>query len=98
MDNPKSTQISDLLHQASLAHHAYEQDELNGEYDQQWPAWYAAWLLDNGLAELLEKRPEAAGLAKFLEDSSLAFKDLSNQSDEQSWQDYTAAGLILTYG
>lgn len=95
MDHPYFEKISDLLHQASLAHHAFEQEGLNGKFDQNWPSWFATWLLDNGLPALLEKKPDPAGLAKFLEDTSLEFKSLS---DKQTWQDYTAAELILTYG
>jgi hypothetical protein len=32
--------------ETGAAHGVYEEGELNGVYDQNWPAWYAAYLVE----------------------------------------------------
>lgn len=36
-----TTVVRDLLERAAAAHGVYEQQELDGVYDVEWPAWYA---------------------------------------------------------
>lgn len=39
---PSTTELLlDLLKRAAAAHHMYEQGELKGVYDKDWPQWYA---------------------------------------------------------
>jgi hypothetical protein len=42
-----------LLRQAGAAHGEYETRELGGRYDQNWPDWYARYLVEHGFAEFL---------------------------------------------
>lgn len=45
--------VAELLSQAGAAHGMYEERELGGVYDQRWPQWYAAYLVDHGLGGLV---------------------------------------------
>lgn len=45
--------VADLLGRAGAAHGVYEEGELGGVYDQQWPQWYAAYLMEHGLCDLV---------------------------------------------
>ena len=44
-DEQRIRAIEELLAQIEAAHGAYEATDLNGVYDEQWPAWYAAYML-----------------------------------------------------
>jgi hypothetical protein len=41
--------LADLLSSAEAAHGQYEARELGGEFDQEWPRWYADFLLQHGI-------------------------------------------------
>lgn len=38
-------ELAKLIKQAADAHHLYEQKELKGVRDEDWPTWYAQWIL-----------------------------------------------------
>ena len=59
--------IAALLAQTGAAHGAYEESALGGRYDQEWPAWYAAYLLEHGLGDLLPETPSVDDLARTLQ-------------------------------
>jgi hypothetical protein len=42
-----------LLKEAETAHGVYETNVLGGAFDEEWPAWYATYLLDHGLSDHL---------------------------------------------
>lgn len=42
---PEFAELAAALKAAGSAHHEYEQTVLNGVYDQQWPMFYAAFVL-----------------------------------------------------
>jgi hypothetical protein len=42
MDTTTNEVILDLLTEAAAAHGTYETEQLDGVYDEEWPAWYAA--------------------------------------------------------
>jgi hypothetical protein len=46
--------IAALLEAAATAHSVYEAESLGGS-DDQWPAWYAAYLLEQGLRDRLPR-------------------------------------------
>lgn len=83
--------LSELLQQAKAAHHDFEVMELGGGMDEQWPAWYAQYLLDNGLAGLLGRQPDGDSLAALLEQGSREHKAASSSED---WASYTARYLL----
>lgn len=83
-------QVKDLLKQAVAAHHEYEQNELGGVYHEEWPEWYADWLIAHGLNDRLGQNLEAAALAARLK----AINDDHQQAETgKSWARYTAEAL-----
>lgn len=53
MQPADEAEVVALLGRAGAAHGEYEVRELGGVYDQQWPQWYAAYLVEHGLRELI---------------------------------------------
>jgi hypothetical protein len=93
MADPLQNQIAVLLKQAQEAHHTYEKAELDGNYDEQWPVWYADFLLDNGLPALTGTAPDPDALAAFLERTS---QQMKSENSQEAWNDYTANKLLDT--
>lgn len=90
MTQKTTTQIAALLSQAGEAHHEYEQNQL-GAYDQNWSIWYAEYIIEQGLGELLNREVNTEQLSQFLSQSSEEYK---KSNSEQSWADYTAQKLL----
>ena len=65
MDRPTTASLIQALKAAGSAHHDYESNALNGQHDEQWPGWYAAYVLGRlgdfvtptVLAQWLEEAP-----------------------------------------
>jgi hypothetical protein len=89
-----AAKISALLTRTAIAHRQYEIEALNGEVDQQWPQWYAAYLAENGLLDLLGGMAPAN--LELMLDELLIDCDKSHQSNapEEKWQDYYARYMI----
>lgn len=85
------TEISHLLARAGAAHHTYEQTVLKGASDQAWPAWYAAYVIDNGLNELLPQPITVPQLSQFLTESNQRYEQTDKR---QTWADFTATDLV----
>ena len=82
-------QIDALLVQAGEAHGGYEETELNGVYDQEWPRWYAAYAVEHGIGDVLGHPVTTDQLAAFLDSSN---RDLEQVEAElrEPWATYTA--------
>lgn len=94
MTDTFTLQLTHLLQDASAAHGVYETDVLDGVYDEQWAAWYADWLVNHGLNELLETHFDAPSFGKLLE----ALNVEHEQSERsESWAQFTARALIARY-
>ncbi|MFO7324001.1 MAG: hypothetical protein DIU68_019910 [Chloroflexota bacterium] len=92
---PESMQdrITNLLQRASDAHHEYEVAVLNGVRDEEWEQWYAAWLIEHGINDLLNSDMQGSDLADLLREINA----MHQQTDQQkSWAQYTAERLIDT--
>ena len=59
MPTETETSIARLLTETGAAHGDYEATALGGAYDEDWPGWYATYLLAHGLPDLL---PNAGNL------------------------------------
>lgn len=94
MASERIEEISALLGRAEEAHGAYEQAELGGVYDEDWPRWYATYALDNGIGAMLGHDVSADELAEFLTRSNAEFQATEPKLTE-SWASYTA-GRIAT--
>jgi hypothetical protein len=79
--------IRDLLVRAKAAHGDYEREELGGIYDEQWPRWYATFLVNEGLAASLRRPVSADDLATLLSDS---WSDQQRSAPDEPWESFTA--------
>lgn len=86
--------LEGLLARASQAHHAYEQDELNGEYDQEWPRWYAAFLIEEDVSALIQPPPPLGELADALRSIT---KEHEALSEKLEWNAFAAEKLAEQY-
>jgi hypothetical protein len=86
--------LTALLEQSQKAHHAYEATELEGVFDEQWPQWYADFLVANGFADLLAVEADLDELASRLSEISQRHK--AERIDE-GWAAYTSRNLIESY-
>ena len=85
--------IDALLARAEQAHGVYERTDLNGVYDQDWPRWYAAYAVENGIGELLGRKGTSESLARFLLVTYDEFRRTQSEPDEP-WSSYTARRIV----
>jgi hypothetical protein len=83
--------VAALLAQAGSAHGAYEERDLGGVYDQNWPDWYAAYLVEHSLGRLLGRAVAVRQLSGFLKRCDEEYK---SENPAASWPDYYARRLI----
>jgi hypothetical protein len=81
--------LTSLLSETGQAHGRFEQTELNGVYDQQWPTWYAAYAVDHGIGELIGRAVTADELAAFMATTNAEFERIEPKASEP-WAFYTA--------
>ena len=94
MSQNNVTNITILLSQAGAAHHTYEQTVLKGVYDQEWPAWYADYVIEHGLGTLLNKEMTVEQLSRFLSESYEAYQQ---EHSRQDWAAYTAEKMVMSF-
>ena len=78
-----------LLAETGQAHGRYEESELDGVYDQDWPTWYAAYAVDHGIGELIGHPITSDELAAYLSSSNAEFEAIEPKTGEP-WAAYTA--------
>jgi len=81
--------LTALLARTGEAHGVYEESELNGVYDQQWPRWYAGYAVDHGIGTLIGHDITADELARFLASSNADLERIEAAAREP-WPAYTA--------
>jgi hypothetical protein len=86
-------QLTSLLERAHTEHAEYEAAVLNGVRDEEWDLWYASWLVEHGINDLLNVDLQSSDLATLLSD---LFEQYKQTDESQSWYAYTAAQLIET--
>jgi hypothetical protein len=87
-------QLMQWLQMAASEHHTYETTVLEGVHDAQWPEWYARWLIEQRLNEMLETELTAEALSQQIIEINAAYE----QSDKsESWNTFTANALIARY-
>jgi hypothetical protein len=91
MSENKQGEIANRLIETSAAHNEYEQRELNGVYDQLWPGWYAAYLVQHGIGDLLGLTLTSEKLSQLLAQFDT---DYRSQVRQESWPDYYAVQLL----
>jgi hypothetical protein len=83
--------IAALLGRAQAAHGVHEEKDLNGVYDQDWPAWNAAYLVEHGIGDLLGEAITIEQLGRLLKQYD---EDYRTQQRQEGWPDYYAAQLL----
>jgi len=87
--------IAALLSQTSAEHGAYEERELGGAYDQNWPQWYATYLVEHGLGDLLNAMVTSERLSGLLRAYDEAYR---REPPAEGWPDYYARRLVEDVG
>jgi hypothetical protein len=85
------TALADLLRRTQSAHHEHQVNDLGGKYNEDWPQWYAEFLINNGIADFLASNPDRAKLAGFLKQSYEAFETGGNSG---GWANFIAGHLL----
>ena len=81
--------LTGLLAETGQAHGRYEETELKGVYDKEWPQWYAAYAVDHGIGELVGHAVTADELALFLASTNTEFEKIEPKPTDP-WAAYTA--------
>jgi hypothetical protein len=84
-------ETTSLLVRTAKAHGVYEENDLNGVYDQAWSKWYAQYAVDNGIGSLVGHTVTADQLAQFLASSNV---DFERDKPGEPWAAYTARRII----
>lgn len=87
-------EVENLLKSSGAAHHEYESSVLQGVYDADWASWYAAWLIEQGLNELLGTDLAVPALSQMLADLN---NDLKQANTGENWAQFTARRLVESY-
>jgi hypothetical protein len=87
--------VASLLREASAAHGVYEENELNGVYDRNWPDWYAAYLAQHGLGDILHTTITVEQLSRLLR---LCDEAYNREQPGMSWPEYYAQRIAVTFG
>ncbi len=96
METTPEKAITALLTETKTAHRVYETNVLGGVFDEVWPAWYAAYLLDHGLGDHLPGADSLDGtnLAAMLAWLAADYE----QGDKVSpWPDVYARGIVAGF-
>jgi hypothetical protein len=93
METTPEQAVAALLREAETAHIAYETNVLGGVFDEDWPAWYAAYGLDHGLGDHLPggESLDVASLTAML--ARLA-ADYERAEEASPWPDVYARGIV----
>lgn len=96
MDNisliERRAQLAELLTEAAQAHDKYEQSALGGQYDSEWPRWYADYLVEHGLPDLLGRGDLSN--EQLVEMLTKADANHRTRASEERWPDYYAGYLL----
>ena len=96
METTPEQAVASLLRETEAAHGAYETTVLGGVLDEAWPAWYAAYLLDHGLAAHLPgaQNVDVANLTAMLARLAAEYE----RGDQSSpWPDVYAQGIVAEF-
>ena len=97
MADQSESAVAALLREAEAAHGEYETTVLDGVRDEEWAEWYAAYLLDHGLEDLLPDAGdmEMNDLATLLERYDA---DYRREQPAWPWPEAYAQQLVAAFG
>ena len=87
----KAGEVRQLLGEAEAAHHRYEQQELKGEYDDDWARWYAGFAVERGISVILNHAVSVKDLTEFLMRTN---EDYKTADQSVPWAEYTARRIV----
>jgi len=93
MEVNRAEAVAVLLVQAEEAHGAYEATQLHGIYDEEWPTWYAGYMVDHGLEDLLGHELLADSVGEFLA-STYADFDRADPKPRDPWTAYLGNRMV----
>ena len=85
----RTAAVEALLVQTARAHGIFEEAELQGVYDQDWPRWYATYAVEHGIGALVGGGITIDRLAELLAMSNVEFEKTAPEL-RQPWATYTA--------
>lgn len=80
-----------LLEQTQIAHRKYELAELDGVYDNDWANWYARYLVEHNIGQLLGQPLTAQDLETRLREADISH---SANAPQEKWVEYYASFLL----
>ena len=89
MPDDRATAVEALLVRTAQAHGVFEESELQGVYDQEWPRWYATYAVEHGMGALIGGGITIDRLAEFLATSNVEYEKTAPELREP-WATYTA--------
>jgi hypothetical protein len=84
-DVKRRAAMAERLTAAGAAHGEYEKNALNGEYDEQWAEWYAAFLIGHQWNDLFSNGWNESELADALRQANTAHRA---DAPSTHWQDF----------
>lgn len=81
--------VQALLIETAAAHGEFEEAELKGVYDQDWPRWYAEYAVEHGIGALVGHAIAVDRLAGFLASTNAEFEQTEPELREP-WAAYAA--------
>jgi hypothetical protein len=83
--------IAKLIGEAGAAHGVHEERDLHGVRDEAWAVWYAGYLVEHGIGDLLGQTITTEQLALLL---ARYDEDYRAQQRKEGWPEYYAAQLL----
>ncbi|MEP7292646.1 MAG: hypothetical protein ABI835_12750 [Chloroflexota bacterium] len=90
MTENRTDAIAALLSRTGAAHGVYEEEALNGVYDQNWARWYAEYAAAQGIGDLVGRAISVEELTAFLVRANEAHKQ---SGTDEAWATYYARAL-----
>ena len=94
MNQARTAAIADLLRKTGRAHEEYERHELDGHLDTRWPDWYAEYLVEHDLRELVGAEVPRRELGYILNRCDRSY---TIQQPSVGWHQYFATRLAAHY-
>jgi hypothetical protein len=86
--------VTNLLIEAESAHGTYEALDLGGVYDRDWASWYAEFLIEHGLDDVIGHPTPLDRVGPLLATTYAEFEQLDPRPDRAAWAQYIARRLV----
>lgn len=92
--DPRIDAVTTLLTEAESAHGTYEAMDLGGVYDRDWASWYAEYMIEHGLDDIVGHPTPLDRLAPFLATAYGDFEQLDPRPEKADWASYIAGRIV----